>query len=139
VAHTLILMYPLFWSEGRDAELRRLDCGVRRAARGRNATDRVAYINDNVCATRDEQKQSWEGAVIATSAGTLHMREALCYILSHPVSTVIIGCDSLAQVEENVRLAREFTPLSEKQMIALEDEAEPVSGQALFFRIFQRA
>jgi len=77
--------------------------------------------------------------VIATSPGTLQMREALYYTLSHPVSTAIIGCDSIAQVEENVQLAREFTPLSEKQMAALEDKAEPVSKQALFFRFFDRA
>jgi hypothetical protein len=87
----------------------------------------------------EKQKHSWEGVVIATSPGTLQMREALYYTLSHPVSTVIIGCDSIAQVEENVQLAREFTPLSEKQMAALEDKAEPVSKQALFFRFFDRA
>jgi len=67
------------------------------------------------------------------------MREALYYTLSHPVSTVIIGCDSVAQLEENVQLAREFTPLSEKQMAALQAKAGPVSKQALFFRFFDRA
>ena len=77
--------------------------------------------------------------VIATSPGTLQMREALYYTLSHPVSTVIIGCDSIAQLEENVKLAREFTPLSQKQMAALEDKAEPVSKQALFFRFYDHA
>ncbi len=87
----------------------------------------------------EEQQRSWEGMVIATSPGTLQMREALYYTLSHPVSTVIVGCDSIAQVEENVQLAREFTPLSEKQMAALQDKAEPVSKQALFFRFFDRA
>jgi aryl-alcohol dehydrogenase-like predicted oxidoreductase len=66
------------------------------------------------------------------------MREALYYTLSHPVSTVIIGCDSIAQVEEIVQLAREFTPLGEKQMAALQDKAEPVAKQALFFRFFDR-
>ena len=44
--------------------------------------------------------------------GTLTMREAMDYTLSFPVSTVIIGCDSVAQLEENVRLASAFTPLS---------------------------
>jgi hypothetical protein len=87
----------------------------------------------------EEQKHSWEGVVIATGPGTLRMREALYYTLSHPVSTVIVGCDSVAQVEENVQLAREFTPLSEKQMAALTDKAEPVSKQALFFRFFERS
>jgi len=38
---------------------------------------------------------SWEGAVIATRRAA-HMREALYYSLSHPVSTVIIGCDTIA-------------------------------------------
>jgi len=86
----------------------------------------------------EEQKHSWEGVVIATGPGTLHMREALYYTLSHPVSTVIVGCDSVAQLEENVRLAREFTPLSQKQMAVLQDKAAPVSKQALFFRFFDR-
>jgi aryl-alcohol dehydrogenase-like predicted oxidoreductase len=66
--------------------------------------------------------------------GTLRMQEALRYVLSLPVSTVIVGCDSVAQVEENVRLAREFNPLSGAQMAALEEKAKPVHEQALFFR-----
>jgi hypothetical protein len=86
----------------------------------------------------ERQQHSWEGVVIATGPGTLQMREALYYTLSRPVSTVIIGCDSIAQLEENVQLARAFTPLSEKQMAALQDKAEPVSKQALFFRFFDR-
>jgi hypothetical protein len=66
--------------------------------------------------------------------GTLKMQEALRYVLSLPVSTVIVGCDSVAQLEENVRLAREFNPLSGTQMAALEEKARPVHEQALFFR-----
>ena len=66
--------------------------------------------------------------------GTLAMRDALYYVLSLPVSTVIIGCDTVAQLEENVSLAREFTPLSESQMAALTEKTEPIAKQALFFR-----
>jgi aryl-alcohol dehydrogenase-like predicted oxidoreductase len=66
--------------------------------------------------------------------GTLQMQEALRYVLSLPVSTVIVGCDSVAQVEENVRFAREFNPLSGAQMASLEEKAKPVFEQALFFR-----
>ena len=86
----------------------------------------------------EQQRHSWEGAVIATQPGPLTMREALYYSLSHPVSTVIIGCDSIAQLEENVQLAREFTPLSERQMASLTARAEPVARQALFFRFVSR-
>lgn len=62
------------------------------------------------------------------------MREALYYVLSLPVSTVIVGCDSVVQLEENVALARAFTPLSDSQMASLAVRTEPVARQALFFR-----
>jgi hypothetical protein len=66
--------------------------------------------------------------------GKLVMREALYYVLSLPVSTVIIGCDTIAQLEENVELARHFTPLNDAQMAALAERTEPIARQALFFR-----
>jgi hypothetical protein len=69
-----------------------------------------------------------------TRPGTLEYPEALRYVLSLPVSTVIVGVDSIAQLEQNVRLARSFVPLSDGQMKALEAKAEPVHRQALFFR-----
>ena len=85
----------------------------------------------------EKQQKSWEGVVISNGPGTLDMREAMYYALTLPVSTIIVGCDSIAQLEENVKLAREFTPLNESQMAALSAKAEPVSKQALFFRFFQ--
>lgn len=66
--------------------------------------------------------------------GTLDMREAMRYVLSLPVSTVIVGCDNVDQLEENVAIARSFNPLSEGQMAALEERAEPVHRQVLFYR-----
>jgi aryl-alcohol dehydrogenase-like predicted oxidoreductase len=87
----------------------------------------------------EQQKRSWEGVVIAEDPGTIGMRDAMYYTLSLPVSTAIIGCDSVAQLEENVSLARAFTPLSEAQMAALAERAAPCSKQALFFRFFDRA
>jgi aryl-alcohol dehydrogenase-like predicted oxidoreductase len=87
----------------------------------------------------EQQRRSWEGVVIANGPGTISMREALHYTLTLPVSTVIIGCDSIAQLEENVKLAREFTPLTRDEMAALEAKTAPVSKQSLFFRFFERA
>ena len=87
----------------------------------------------------EQQKHSWEGMVLAPTPGTLTMREAMYYTLSRPVSTIIIGCDSVAQLEENVKLAREFTPLSDKQQAELVKRAEPVSKPSLFFRFYDRA
>jgi hypothetical protein len=77
---------------------------------------------------------SWTGS--ATGPGTLTMPEAMRYVLSLPVSTVIIGVDSIGQLEENVAIAKSFTPLSGAQLAALQQKAEPVKKQALFFRTF---
>jgi predicted aldo/keto reductase-like oxidoreductase len=38
------------------------------------------------------------------------------FALSQPVTTAVIGCDDLVQVEENVRFARSFQPLAEEEM-----------------------
>jgi hypothetical protein len=86
----------------------------------------------------EAQKHSWEGMVPAPTPGTLTMREAMYYTLSRPVSTIIVGCDSIAQLEENVHLAREFTPLSDGQATELVAKAEPVAKPSLFFRFYDR-
>jgi hypothetical protein len=70
----------------------------------------------------------------ATGPGAISMTEALRYVLTLPVATVIVGCDTVAQLEENIAIAREFTPLSVVQMAALEERVRPVHRQALFFR-----
>ena len=87
----------------------------------------------------EQQKHSWEGMTIQTDKpGTLKMREAMYYTLSKPVSTVIIGCDTIAQLEENVQLARDFTPLNEAQQTELVARAEDCAKPSLFFRFYER-
>jgi len=86
----------------------------------------------------EQQQHSWEGSAIATRPGVMNMRDAMYFTLSHPVSTVIIGCDSIAQLEENVQLAQNFTPLSQSQMAALNQLAAQVAQQSLFFRFTDR-
>lgn len=58
--------------------------------------------------------------------GTLRQRElALRYSLGLPgVSLAILGMDSEAQIEENVRLAQQVAPLAEAELDALLGEAE---------------
>lgn len=42
------------------------------------------------------------------------------YALSNPVSTVVIGCDSIEQLEENVEFARSFEPMQPDELNNLE-------------------
>jgi aryl-alcohol dehydrogenase-like predicted oxidoreductase len=48
------------------------------------------------------------------------MKEAMGYVLTLPVSTVIIGCKTVEQLEENVAIAKTFTPLAATEMARLE-------------------
>ena len=46
----------------------------------------------------------------------LDIRQLLPYVLSYPVSTAIVGISDIAHLEENVRIASAFEPLSEEEM-----------------------
>ncbi len=66
--------------------------------------------------------------------GTVTIKEALTYNMSLPVSTTIIGVDNIAQIEENVKIASEFSPLSDAQMEEIEFKTLPIVRQGLYFR-----
>ena len=66
--------------------------------------------------------------------GTITIKEALSYNMSLPVSTTIIGIDNVAQIEEDVKIASEFSPLSEAEMKEIEYKTLPIVRQGLYFR-----
>jgi predicted aldo/keto reductase-like oxidoreductase len=66
--------------------------------------------------------------------GTISIKEALTYNMSLPVSTTIIGVDNIEQLEENVRIASGFSPLSKEEMEKIEFKTLPVVRQGLYFR-----
>ena len=66
--------------------------------------------------------------------GTITIREALTYNMSLPVSTTIIGVDSIAQLEENVNIASGFSPMSQQELAEIEFKTLPIVRQGLYFR-----
>jgi aryl-alcohol dehydrogenase-like predicted oxidoreductase len=56
------------------------------------------------------------------------------FALSHPVTTAIIGCDTIAQLEENVNSARSFAPLNDKEMGSLIDFVAPYARQLMYYK-----
>lgn len=61
----------------------------------------------------------------------LSARECLSYALSLPISTVVVGAITLGQIEDDVRFAREFQPLTAAEMERLRQRASHVAGPAL--------
>lgn len=71
---------------------------------------------------------------IFKSGGVTTMEQAMRYTLSFPVSTIIVGIDSLPHLEENVRIAQNFTPLKTEEMAALEAKTKPYFEDATWFK-----
>lgn len=58
----------------------------------------------------------------------LSARECLSYVLSLPIHCTAIGCTTIGQLEDDVRIAQQFKPYSETQMAALRDRASKIKG-----------
>ena len=58
-------------------------------------------------------------------------RDCLSYALSLPVNCIAIGCTTIGQLEDDVRIAQQFKPLAAEEMDALRRRAEPIKGPFL--------
>jgi aryl-alcohol dehydrogenase-like predicted oxidoreductase len=64
--------------------------------------------------------------------GVFTAEELLRYAMSLPVATTISGVSELSILEQNLRVAQDFTPLSASEMKALRDRAKPYAGDGRF-------
>jgi aryl-alcohol dehydrogenase-like predicted oxidoreductase len=71
---------------------------------------------------------------IFSHGGIITMKEAMEYVLSLPVSTIIVGIDTIAELEENVKIAKNFKPLTADQMLAIEEKTKPYYTDLQFFK-----
>jgi aryl-alcohol dehydrogenase-like predicted oxidoreductase len=71
------------------------------------------------------------GNGIARGAG-LTAEEAYRYALSQPVASQVVGMTSLEQLEQNIKLARGFTPLSASEESALAEKVKPFATDGRF-------
>jgi predicted aldo/keto reductase-like oxidoreductase len=101
----------------------------------------IAIIGMKV-ATRGRMLSTWNPPPVeeqpkrmaTQKPGTITIKEALTYNMSLPVSTTIIGIDNVAQIEEDVKIASEFAPLTEDEMKSIEYKTLPIVRQGLYFR-----
>ena len=71
---------------------------------------------------------------IFKEGGLTSMKEALLWTMSQPISTVIVGCDNVEQLEENISVARDFQSLNSAQMAAVEAKVADYPQEASFFK-----
>ena len=59
------------------------------------------------------------------------VRDCLSYVLNLPIHCTAVGCTTLGQLEDDVRIAQSLERLGDKQMAALRSRAEPLKGPRL--------
>jgi aryl-alcohol dehydrogenase-like predicted oxidoreductase len=55
-----------------------------------------------------------QGMLVGNGAGRATAAELLQFNLSQPVASVVIGCEQLAPLEQNIQAAKNFTPIGER-------------------------
>ncbi len=73
-------------------------------------------------------------------SGAAKTKEALEYVWSLPVSTIVSGMDSLEYLRQNVQFARQFQPLTEqaKQTLLAKSKAAALTGENEPFKTTRR-
>jgi aryl-alcohol dehydrogenase-like predicted oxidoreductase len=62
------------------------------------------------------------------------MKPFLRFALSQPVTNVVIGCDDIAQLEQNVEFAGSFKPMTPEEQQALIRDASPFARQLMYYK-----
>jgi predicted aldo/keto reductase-like oxidoreductase len=68
---------------------------------------------------------------IVTKAG-VPVEEALRYVFSLPISTLVSGMESEKVLEQNLKIAREFTPMTADQMVRVQAKVFELAGDGRF-------
>lgn len=77
-------------------------------------------------------KVYFRGAAAQIAPGNLDLFYR--YALSHPVSTAVIGCDTIAQLEDNVRFALAYSPLTEDEQEMLSKQLSPIARKLMYYK-----
>lgn len=68
---------------------------------------------------------------IAGGAG-IPVEDALRYVLSLPVSTLVSGIDSEKQLDQNLKVVRDFKPMTAEERASIESKTRVVAGDGRF-------
>ena len=66
-----------------------------------------------------------QGMLVGNGAGRASPSELLQFNLSQPVACVVIGCEQMAPLEQNVQAAQSFVPMDENDKQKLEEKVAP--------------
>lgn len=88
----------------------------------------------NVLPVAVERGMGIQGMKSTANSKLLHsitVRDCLSYVLSLPIHCLALGCTTIGQIEDDVRIAQQFKPMSEPQLAELRQKAEKFKGPQL--------
>ncbi len=62
------------------------------------------------------------------------MEPFLRYALSQPITNVVIGCDDIAQLEQNIKFALSFEPMAVKEQQKLIRDVSSSARQLMYYK-----
>lgn len=106
-----------------------------------NAADRhhLSFI-DNLLPAAVEKRMGIIGMKVVSrgrifkDGGLSSMEQAMRYVLTLPVSTIIVGISKMEELEENIRIAKGFVPYDEAEMRQLEELTKPQHPETNWFK-----
>ena len=66
------------------------------------------------------------------SEAIVSIEEALRYVFSLPIATLVSGIDSEKVLEQNLKIVRDFKPMTAEEMAAVEAKVRPYAGDGRF-------
>ncbi|MEK9137744.1 MAG: aldo/keto reductase [Bacteroidota bacterium] len=106
-----------------------------------NAADKHnASFIDNLLPTAVEKKMAIIGMKVPARGRIFHeggisrMEQAMRYVLTLPVSTIIVGISTMKELEENIQIAKDYKPYTPTEMAKLEELTKPYYSDASWFK-----
>lgn len=95
-----------------------------------------AYLSfeKNVLPVAVERGMGIQGMKSTGNAGLLteiHLKDCLSYVLSLPIHCLAVGCTTIGQIEDDVRIAQQFKPMSRERMAQVRESARSLAGPRL--------
>jgi predicted aldo/keto reductase-like oxidoreductase len=66
------------------------------------------------------------------SDGVVSIEEALRYVLSLPIASLVSGIDSEKVLEQNLKIVRNFTPMTDAERATVDEKVRPIAGDGRF-------
>ncbi len=76
--------------------------------------------------------KSLGGAGHIVDVAGVPVEDALRYVLSLPISTLVSGIDSTKVLEQNLKIVRDFKPLSDAERTAIEEKTRSLAGDGRY-------